>query len=131
MTTSALAVVALFGVYLIGLGVACLALPTTASRFLLGFASSPTLHLLEMVIRIGFGAAFVLAAPALRPSPVFVGFGWLLVVTSILLLAVPWRWHRRFAEQSVPRALQFLHLIGLSSVCIGGFILFAVIVGTN
>ena len=119
------AVVMLFGLFLAGLGAVSLVAPAIARRFLLGFASSAELHYLEMGIRLLVGGAVVLCAPGMRFSGVFNCFGWLMVLTTIGLLLIPWRWHQRFARDAVPRALRFLPLMGLASLLMGGFVLFA------
>ena len=61
----------------------------------------------------------------MRFPGVFVVLGWVLIVTSVALFAVPWTWHRRFAERSVPQAVRHLKLLGVASLIFGGFILLA------
>jgi uncharacterized protein YjeT (DUF2065 family) len=60
-------------------------------------------------------------------APVFRLFGWVLVITTAVLFAVPWRWHHRFALQTVPYAVRHLRLFGVASCVVGGFILTSVI----
>lgn len=120
-----LAMVVLVAFYLLGLGAASLVAPTQARRFLLGHASTPSLHWLEMGLRLLAGAAFVLRAPAMRFPEVFAGLGWVLLVTSAVLVLLPWSWHRRIAERSVPQALRFLPLLGVSALLLGGGLLWA------
>jgi hypothetical protein len=120
ITNLALIVVCLAGAYLVALGLAALFRRTLAENFLSGFATSSLLHFVEISIRIIVGAALVLAAPRLFPTILFTIVGWILVVTSVVMLFVPWELHRRFAAQSVPRALPFLSLIGVVSLVAGG-----------
>ena len=117
------AVVLLAGLFLACLGGASLAAPASARRFLLGFATSPALHYLEQALRLIVGGAFVLHAPAMRFSLVFTVFGWVMVLTTAMLVLVPWRWHRHFAQQAVPQALRFLPLLGLASLGLSGLVL--------
>jgi hypothetical protein len=119
------------GLYLVGLGLALLARPASASRFLMGHATSAPLHYLEVGVRIGVGLAFVHNAPAMPAPGIFGVVGWVLVGTSAGLMLVPWQWHRRLAERSVPQALRFTPLLGLASVLMGGGVLLAVIVGSS
>jgi hypothetical protein len=119
----ALTVVLLTGAYFVGLGVASLATPRAAGRFLLGFAGSAGAHYIELLLRLFVGAAFVVHAPAVPWPAVFTLFGWGLVLTTICLCAVPWRWHRRFAERTVPQALHHLPLLGVASLALGAFVL--------
>jgi hypothetical protein len=82
-----------------------------------------------MAIRLAVGAALLVHA-ARMPWPVlFAATGWLLVGTTVLLLAIPWRWHRRIAERSVPRALHYLPLIGFAAVAMGAGLLVAIAAG--
>lgn len=127
MDAVALAIVTVAGLYLTTLGVALLATPAAAARFLMGHASSGPLHLLELGLRIVVGVAFVHRAPQMVQPAVFTAFGWLLVATSSLMLLVPWRWHRRFAERSVAQALAFTPLIGVASLLMGVGVLVAAI----
>ena len=99
--------------------------PALARRFLLGFARSRALHYLELTLRLVVGSAFLLCAPAVRFPLAFTTFGWAIVLTTVVLVLVPWRWHQHFALQAVPRALQFLPLLGVASLLLGGLVMFA------
>lgn len=119
----ALVVVLLAGLYLIVLGVVSLRLPQHGARFLLGFVGSAAKHYLELGLRLIAGIAFVVRADAMALPQVFTAFGWLLLIGTLGLLAVPWRWHQRFARRAVPLALRFLWLVALASIAFGGFVL--------
>lgn len=124
---AALAVVVLAAAYLVGLGVASFAAPARTARFLNAFASSARAHFIEISIRLLVGAALVVAAPRLLFADVFLVFGWVIVVTSIVLLVLPWRWHQRFARAAVPPLTRRVWLFGLLSLPLGGILLFAVL----
>lgn len=126
----ALGVVALAALYLLALGAATLVVPARASRFLLGFASSRSIHFVELSVRFVVGGALVLYAPRMLLSGAFNLFGWLLLVTSACLLLVPWRWHHRFAKHVVPRVTRHLALVGLVSLVLGGFMPAALLRGS-
>lgn len=119
----ALTVVLLTGAYFVALGAAALAAPRAAGRFLLGFAGSAAAHYVELLLRLIVGAAFVVRASAIPWPGVFTLFGWGLLLTTIGLCAIPWRWHRRFAERTVPHALRHLPLLGVASLALGTFVL--------
>ena len=125
--TFAMLVVCITAVYLMGLGILAWLAPATASRFLLGFASSATFHYIELTVRFAVGGALVLHAPSMLFSPMFSTVGWLILATTAALMLVPWRWHRRFASKAVPLALPYLKLIALASLVSGGFILASVV----
>ncbi len=123
--------VVLLGAYCVALGAIALLRPASAKRFLLGFASSPTAHYAELVARLLAGGALVTQAPRMAFPAAFSGFGYLLLATTSLLLLVPWRWHRQFAQHAVPRALRHLGLLGISSLVLGATILAALARGSS
>ena len=126
-----LAVIVLASLYLIALGAASLLAPSRATRFLLGFVSSGRVHYLELFLRLIVGAALVLHAPRMFLPGAFTFFAWMLLVTTACLLLLPWRWHQRFAQHSVPRATRYIGVIGVASLALGGFLLAAVVMGNQ
>jgi hypothetical protein len=113
------------GLYLIALGVGSFVVPAFVRRFLLAFAGTPVAHYLELSLRLVVGAAFLAHAQFMSFHGLFTAFGWVLVGTTAVMFAVPWQWHQRFAERSVPRALRRLPLLGLASFALGSFIILA------
>ena len=129
MALFASAVVCLTGLYFVALGVGSFLAPALVRRFLLGFAVTPVAHYLELTLRLVVGGAFLGHAQYMLLHGLFTAFGWVLVITTAVMLAVPWQWHRRFAERSVPQALQRLPLVGLASLVLGSFIIVAATYG--
>jgi hypothetical protein len=84
-------VVGVAGAYLAALGVGALVVPARAARFLLGFASTQTLHFVELLARVIVGASLIVAGSRLSPVQPFIVLGWILLGTSTLLLFVPWQ----------------------------------------
>jgi hypothetical protein len=121
--------VLLAGLYLVGLAAFALVSPQRAKLFLSSFASSAFAHFFELCVRLVIGAALVLYAPQMMFSRLFVVFGWTIVMTTIGLFAVPWRWHHRFANWSVPFATRNMALFALGSLAGGVFVLLAVALG--
>ena len=112
-------ILVLTAVYFIGLAVVAVVAPVRFDSFLLGFAQSPSVHWLEMAIRILIGLALWMKSPEMLLPIVFRWSGIVLVATSLLMLALPYRWHRRFAERSVPRALRYRPVLSAVSATIG------------
>ena len=127
----ALLVVVGVGLYLLGLGLAALLAPGLASRFLLGFASSARAHYAELLVRVLVGGSLMVAAPRLAASGVWAVFGGVLVATSLVMLCLPWRWHQRFAQRSVPAALRHVAWVGVGALAAGAGLLGAVVVGAG
>ncbi len=123
--------VLLAGFYLVGLAGLLLVSPVRGKQFLGGFASSALTHYLELVIRLIVGVAILLYAPQMLFSGFFVILGWILVVTTASLFAVPWQWHHRFAQWGVPYATRHLRLIAIASFVFGGFVLASVILSSG
>lgn len=123
------ALVLVTGFYFVALAIVSLVAAGRAERFLRGFASSAPAHYFELLIRLVVGGSILLHAPNMLFSSAFRLFGWILVITTVVLFAVPWRWHHRFAQKSVPHAVRHLRLFGLASLALGGFILASVILG--
>jgi hypothetical protein len=117
------------GLFLLALGVASLVVPVQAGSFLLGFAGSKFLHFFEVSLRFIAGAAFVLHAPRMSFSSAFAVFGWVLLITTAFLCLIPWHLHRRFAQTTVPYATQYIALLGLASLAIGGFVFVGLVRG--
>lgn len=123
----ALLLVSLTGGYLVALGLVALLRPQQAQSFLLGFASSARLHYLEIVIRMLVGLAFIHSAEYVFSARAFTGFGWLLVLTSLPLLLLPWQWHRHFAAKAVSASRHYLAFIGGAALMLGVAILLAIL----
>jgi len=102
--------------YLLVLGLVCLFAPARGRAFLGSFVSSFRAHLLELGLRIVAGLAFVVQADQCRWPLVFQGLGGVLIVSSLVLLVLPWRWHQRFALQSVPAATRYIGALGVSAL---------------
>ena len=127
----ALMLVVLTALYFFVLAAASLLVPAKAGRFLLGFASSPRAHYIELFIRLLVGAALLIYASRMFAPAVFSFFGWLLIITTGCLFLLPWQWHQRFAQHAVPRAISYIKVIGISSLALGVLILTAVIRGNT
>ena len=80
-----------FALFLVALAV--LVRPTRAERFLLAFAQSARARFAEQAVRLTVGIALVAFASEMAHTEVFRAFGWLVVVTNLGLLVVPWRIH--------------------------------------
>ena len=129
VTVLASVLVLLAGLYLIGLAVVSVTFPQKAKVFLSGMASSAFAHYVEVAVRFVIGAALLIYAPMMMFSSLFLVFGWVLIVTTVALLAVPWRWHRRIASWSVPYATRSMPLFGLGSLVGGVFMLSSILFG--
>ena len=121
--------VILAALYLLVLAVLMLVAPRAVERFLARHASTAVAHVVELVLRLTVGVALLLYAPRMLFAAAFTAVGWVLVASSLVLLLLPWQWHRRFARWSVPRAEQHLPLLAMGAMGAGIVLLFAVVRG--
>jgi len=131
MTVLASIPVLLAGLYLVGLAALAVISPTRAKSFLASFASTAFAHYVELVIRLIVGAALLLHAPHMKFSGLFLLMGWVLVITTTAMFAMPWRWHHRFSQWSVPMATRNMPLLALGSLAGGLFILVSYVLGPS
>lgn len=121
------AIVVLSGAWLVFLAILSMRAPQKAARLLSGFASSARAHYLEQALRLIAGAGFLGFAEHMAFADAFRVFGWVLLITSALLLLVPWQWHNRFAQWVVPFAARHLKLYGLAAAALAAAIFYALL----
>jgi hypothetical protein len=85
------------GLWLIGLGVWMALKPRQALAVLAAMGSSPLVHFGEMAVRTLIGAAVIGAAPASRAPMILTVFGGFLVVSALVLVFLPRRWHSAYS----------------------------------
>lgn len=120
-------VVALFGLVLVGFAGLAFVRPGRADSFVQLFASTRRAHVTEQVVRLVFGAGLIHFSPmAFYPAGLRV-LGWALVITSLLLLVLPWRWHFRFGRWAVPLVRRHLRLYAICALLLGLALLGAVV----
>ena len=122
---SGMLVVAL-GVFLIGLAVLIAIKPQLAERVLRSFASSARAHYVEQALRLIAGGAMVIFAPSMWYSDLFKVFGWLIVVTAVALLLLPWRWHYELGKWVIPLVIRHMKLFALGAFALGILVFYGV-----
>ena len=125
MTWLAGIVVVATSLWLVGFAILIVVTPSRAKPFLRRFASSARAHYTEQVLRLIAGVGIVAFSAQMRFPEILSAFGWLIVVTSIGLLLVPWRWHHRFGQWAIPLAIRYIYLYAIGSFALGTVILIA------
>jgi hypothetical protein len=100
-------VVAAFGAFLVGVSAYALARPRRAIALIGKFASSPLIHFSELSFRAFIGFAFIIAAEETRFALAFTIFGAMMLLSALVLMALPRRWHSAYAtfwSRSMPVA---------------------------
>jgi len=114
-----------FCAFLIGLAIVIIIKPQRAEQFLSSYASSARAHYTEQIARLIIGAAIVIFAPSMWYSNLFNLFGWILIVTTIGLLLIPWQWHHKFGEWVIPLTLRYMKFYALGAFLLGALILYS------
>lgn len=129
MKLAAATVVVVFGFLLIALTGVAFAKPVMVERFLRRFASSAGTHYVEQAFRLVIGMALVALSPAMWQPRIFWFAGWAIVVSSAVLICVPWQWHHRFGERVLPIVVRHLRVYAAGSFAFGALLLYAVFAG--
>jgi hypothetical protein len=85
------------GVWLIGAAVFMAFGPERALLVLRLTASSRLINNVEQGLRLAAGAALILRSPASKLPAAFEVAGWFIVLSSLMLLVLPLRWHSAYA----------------------------------
>jgi hypothetical protein len=118
-------VVLSFCLFLFGLGIAMVFRPKSAEKFLMSYASSARAHYIEQILRMLVGTAIVIFAPSMWFSNVLNVFGWIIIITTVGLLIIPWQWHNKFGKWAIPLAIKYLKIYSVGAFGLGGFILYS------
>jgi len=118
-------VILFFCIFLIGLAIVIVIKPLRDKQFLSSYASSARAHYTEQIARLIVGIAFVVLAPYMQYSNLFNLFGWILIVTTIGLLLIPWQWHHKFGEWAIPLTLRYMKFYALGAFILGVLIIYS------
>jgi hypothetical protein len=102
------------------------AAPALAERFFMSFASSARAHYVEQILRLLIGASLVVLAPVMWQTNTFRLIGWAVVVSSVGLMLIPWRWHHRFGERVLPTLVRHMRLYAMGLFAFGALLLYGV-----
>jgi hypothetical protein len=108
-----------FGMFLIGLAVLIAVTPQLAERFLRSFSSSARTHYAEQSLRLIVGGAMAIFAPSMWYPSLFLLLGWMIGVTAVALLLLPWRWHHEFGKLAIPLVIGHMRLFALGAFALG------------
>ncbi|MFZ9396780.1 MAG: hypothetical protein ACO25F_12065 [Erythrobacter sp.] len=85
------------GLWLIGTGAFMASRPLRALHVLSLTASTRRINNVEQGLRLSAGLALLLRAPASKLPQTFDVAGWFIVLSSLVLLVLPLRWHAAYA----------------------------------
>jgi hypothetical protein len=123
MNTVAGTIVVVFGLFLVGLAVVVFAKPVLAERFFLSFASSARAHYTEQIFRLLIGVSLIVLSPAMWKPAIFRFVGWAIVLPSLVLILMPWRWHHNFGVKVLPIVIRRIKLYAVGLLAFGVLLL--------
>jgi len=91
------------------------------------FASTRRAHFVEQGIRILVGISLMLYSSESAAPMAFHLFGGVLIATSVGLMILPWRLHKRFADKVIPVVIRFLRVYAAFSALLGAALLYGVV----
>ena len=115
-----------FGLFLVGLTVVAFTKPAVAERFFMAFASSTRTHYAEQVVRLLIGAALIIRSGAMWQPKAFWFVGWAIVLSSLVLIVIPWQWHQRFGEEVRPMLIRHMKLFAVGLLAFGLLLIYGV-----
>lgn len=119
-------IVYLFAIFLMVMGILCFIRPVPIQHFFDLFAATKKAHLIEQAIRLVVGFSLIHFASVINYTWFFQVFGWLIVITSLLLIVLPWQWHQQFAQYVIPCVKRHLKLYALLSLFLAVLLLYAI-----
>lgn len=115
------------GLWLIALSVFMLLAPRWALKALAAMGSTPAIHFGEMSLRLAAGAALIAAAAGSRFPEAIGLIGGFLIVSALVLMALPRRWHAAYSTWWAARIPSLaVRLIAPISIVAGGALIWAV-----
>ena len=112
---------------MIALGGITLVRPASMEGFVTSFANSRKAHLVEMVWRLSLGVSLVLLSNNMWQPTLFLVLGWTIIVSSTLLLILPWRFHQSIGTRVIPTLVRFLRLYAVGVIGFGLLLLYGVL----
>ena len=120
-------IVAIYGVIIVALGGITLVRPASMEGFITSFANSRKAHFVEMFWRLSLGVSLVLLSNHMWHPTLFLVLGWMIIVSSTLLLILPWRFHRSIGTRVIPMLVRFLRLYAVGVIGFGLLLLYGVL----
>jgi len=121
-------VVAGFGLFLIAVGFLMLLAPSKAREFLKKAGSTPSIHYGELILRMIPAAGLVVYADQSEFPEFFTLLGWFMLGSSVLLIALPRKYHHTYAQKCAYYLNPLLiRMIAPLAFAFGGSVLYAVL----
>ena len=118
-------VVIFFGIFIISIGFVMLISPTKARNTLRKAGSTNFINYAEITLRLIPAIALILCSEISKFPLAFEIFGWIMLITSLILYVVPRKIHHKFSMKSADILKPFyFQLISPFAFLLGGLILY-------
>lgn len=111
--------------FFVGFGSVMLVKPALTERFVTSFAASRRAHFTEMFFRLLFGLSLVPISENMWQPTLFLMLAWAIIISSVVLLILPWRFHQRFGARVIPMLVRHLRLYAVGALAFGVLIIYA------
>ncbi len=119
--------IALFGSILAAISLVMVAKPDAWARCIVRYSRMRYMHVLEILIRVGFGVLFLRFADDAKFPLTMKIIGYILLAVGVGLTLTPPSSHRRFAVWSVEKFSRYFRRAGLVSFAFGVFLIYTAI----
>ena len=120
-------VMVFFGLYLVSLLFITIFNRKKAISYFSSFASSARAHYLEQILRLIVGISMLSFSKSMLYAQFFEMFAWMLVLSTVVLILIPWTWHNKLGKRVIPLTIQNLKFYAIFASIFGVFILYCVI----
>lgn len=120
-------VMVIFSLHLISLLIITIINKKIAVSYFSSFASSARAHYLEQIVRLIVGMSMLSFSKSMLYAQFFEIFAWIIILSTIVLILIPWTWHHRLGKWAIPFTIRNLKFYVVSASIFGVFILYCVI----
>lgn len=120
-------VMVIFGLYLISLLIITILNKKVEVKYFSSFASSARAHYIEQILRLIVGLSMLLFSRSMLYAHFFEIFAWIIILSTIILILIPWPWHNKLGKWAIPFTIRNLKFYAVSASIFGVFILYCVI----
>ena len=115
----------LFGTLMLAMGFVLLIKPAIIFGWVENNLESSSLYFIAIVLRLGLGVLFVMAAKGSKFPGIIKFFGYLFLLSAIILIFIGQDNFRHFIETVLADLNPFAPAIGIIAIAFGGFLVYA------
>ncbi|CAM3952967.1 hypothetical protein FLAN108750_00995 [Flavobacterium antarcticum] len=121
-------IITLFGTFIIFIGFLMLIAPVKARNTLKKAGSTNFINYTEITLRLIPAIALIICSETAKFPVTFKTFGWVMLITSLILYAAPRKLHHHFSMKSAEILKPFyFQLLAPFAFLLGGFLIYSII----